>query len=111
MESAAAAVRGALKKAAREQTTTSWAWLEQQLGSALPHMTFADRVQVLPLADQATTADQPLRSCIDAAGDLDMTTYRKVTSALGMDVPVDNDDLRDVVEADIQQVHRHWRHQ
>ncbi|MBD3010838.1 hypothetical protein [Streptomyces sp. 5-10] len=32
LESAAAAVRGALKKAAREQTTTSWARLEQSGG-------------------------------------------------------------------------------
>ncbi|MEV5084312.1 hypothetical protein AB0K74_37845 [Streptomyces sp. NPDC056159] len=97
LESAAAAVRGALKKAAREQTTTSWARLEQQLGSALPHMPLADRVQVLTLVDQATPADQALLSSLVAAGDPDMTTsYRKVTSALGLDVPADDDDLHDI---------------
>lgn len=112
LESAAAAVRGALKKAAREQTTTSWVRLEQQLGSALPHMTLADRIQVLTLVDQATPADQALLSSLVAAGDPDMTTsYRKVAGALGLDIPADDDQLRDVLEADIQQVHHHWRHQ
>ncbi|WP_329550406.1 hypothetical protein [Streptomyces sp. NBC_00696] len=112
LASAAAAVRGALKKAAREQTTTTWARLKQQLGSALPHMAIADRIQVLTLVDQATPADQALLSSLVAAGDPDMmTSYRKVADALGLDVPVDDDDLRDVLEADVQQVHHHWRHQ
>lgn len=112
LESAAAAVRGALKKAAREQITTNWARLEQQLGSALPRMTLADRIQVMILVDQATPADQALLSSLVAAGDPDMTTsYRKVAGALGLDLPDDDDDLRDVLEADMQQVHYHWRHQ
>ncbi|MFE0438896.1 hypothetical protein ACFW2K_28510 [Streptomyces nigra] len=112
VESAAAAVRGALKKAAREQTTTSWHRLEQQLGSALPHMTLADRVQVLTLVDRATPADQALLSCLVAAGDPDMTTsYREVADALGLGLPDNDDDLRDVLEADVQQVYDHWRHQ
>ncbi|UXY33237.1 hypothetical protein [Streptomyces sp. HUAS TT20] len=112
VESAAAAVRGALKKAAREQTTTSWHRLEQQLGSALPHMTLADRVQVLTLADRATPADQALLSCLVAAGDPDMTTpYREVAGALGLGLPDDDDDLRDLLQANVQQVHEHWRYQ
>ncbi|MGW9362207.1 hypothetical protein, partial [Streptomyces diastaticus] len=44
LSSAATAVRGALKKTAREQSTTSWDTLKRQLGSALPRMTAADRV-------------------------------------------------------------------
>ncbi|ADI04352.1 hypothetical protein SBI_01231 [Streptomyces bingchenggensis BCW-1] len=40
-----------------------------------------------------------------------MTSYRKVASTLGLDLPDDDDDLRDVLEADMQQVHDHWRHQ
>ncbi|MEU5632153.1 hypothetical protein ACH47C_23585 [Streptomyces rishiriensis] len=111
LESAAAAVRGALKKAAREQTTTSWGRLKQQLGPALPHMTLADRVQVLTLVDQATPADQALLSSLVAAGDPDMTTsYRKAAAALGLDLPAGDDDLRDVLDADVQQVHQYWRH-
>lgn len=112
LESAAAAVRGALKKTAREQTTTTWSRLKQQLGSALPHMTLADRVEVLTLVDQATPADQALLSSLVAAGDPDMmTSYRKVAGALGLDVPADDNDLRDILEADVQQVHHHWRRQ
>jgi hypothetical protein len=75
-------------------------------------MTLADRVQVLTLVDRATPADQALLSSLVAAGDPDMTTsYREVATALGLDVPADDDDLRDVLEADVQQVHHHWRHQ
>jgi hypothetical protein len=112
LESAAAAVRGALKKAAREQTTTSWNRLKQQLGSVLPHMTLADRVQVLTLVDQATPVDQALLSSLVAASDPDMATaYRKVAHALGLDAPADDDDLRDVIEADVERVHQYWRHQ
>ncbi|MCX4580707.1 hypothetical protein OHB41_47850 [Streptomyces sp. NBC_01571] len=74
-------MRGALKRSAREQQTTTWARLEQQLGSALPRMTLADRVQVLTLVDQSTPADQALLSSLVASGDPDMTTsYRKIAS-------------------------------
>ncbi|MFE9645835.1 hypothetical protein ACFYO0_17370 [Streptomyces sp. NPDC006365] len=38
------------------------------------------------------------------------TSYREVAAALGLDVPADDDDLRDVLEADVQQVHHPWRH-
>ncbi|WP_162467251.1 hypothetical protein [Streptomyces cavernae] len=112
LESAAAAVRGALKKTAREQTTTTWSRLRQQLGSALPHMTLADRVEVLTLVDRTTPADQALLSSLVAAGDPDMmTSYRKVAGELGLDVPADDNDLRDILEADVHQVHHHWRRQ
>jgi hypothetical protein len=110
LESASAAVRGALKKAARGQTTTTWTRLEQQLGSALPPMTPADRIQVLILVDQATPTDQAPLSALVAAGDPEMTSaYRSIGDALGMNIPAD-DDLRDVLDADVQQVHHHWRH-
>jgi len=109
LEAAASAVRGALKGAARAQTTTSWAQLERQLGSALPRTTLADRVRILTLADQTTPADQALLSSLVAAGDPDMTTsYREVAAALGLNAPSDADDLRDVVDADVQQVHTYW---
>jgi hypothetical protein len=74
-------------------------------------MTLAERVHVLTLVDQATPADQALLSSLVAAEDPNMTTsYRKITSALGLDVPA-ADDLRDILAAEVQQVHRHWRHQ
>ncbi|MEV6175157.1 hypothetical protein AB0L99_44050 [Streptomyces sp. NPDC051954] len=57
----------------------TWSRLKQQLGSALPQMTLAHRVQVLTLVDQATPADQALLSSLVAASDPDMTTsYRKI---------------------------------
>ncbi|AJC62069.1 hypothetical protein GZL_p00139 (plasmid) [Streptomyces sp. 769] len=111
LESAAAAVRGALKKAARAQTTTSWARLEQQLGSALPRMTRAERVQVLTLVDQATPADQALLSCLVAAGDPGMTSsYREIARALGLESPEDPSALSDVINADVQHTHHYWHH-
>jgi len=107
LESAAAAVRGALKKAAREQIVTSWARLERQLGSALPRMDMADRIQVLVLVDRATPADQALLSSLVIAGYPEMwTSYRTVGGELGLDIPANDDDLHDVLEADVQQVHQ-----
>lgn len=112
LRSVATAVRGALKKTAREQTTTSWNRLQRQLGSALPRMTIAERISVLTLVDQLTPKDQPLLSSLVAAGDPGMAaSYREVAAALGLEVPADDDELRDVLEADVQQVHHHWRHQ
>ncbi|MFE4995506.1 hypothetical protein ACFRH4_29955 [Streptomyces mirabilis] len=111
LRSAATAIRGALKKTAREQTTTTWATLKRQLGSVLPRMTADERVSVLILVDQQTPKDQPLLSSLIAAGDPSLTSsYRKIVSALGLDAPEGDDELRDVLEADVQQVHFHWSH-
>ncbi|MCX5345913.1 hypothetical protein [Streptomyces atratus] len=108
---AAAAVRGALKKAARERTTTSWNRLEHQLGSALPSLSSNERVQVLVEADRSTAGDEPLLSSLLAAGDPHFAYqyYRHVLNALGLDAPDDDEDLRDVVEADTEQVFTDWR--
>ncbi|MER7983828.1 hypothetical protein [Streptomyces sp. NPDC095817] len=109
LRSAATAIRGALKKTAREQTTTTWATLKRQLGTALPRMTAAERVDVLIRVDQQTPKDQPLLSSLIAAGDPSLTAaYREIAAALGLDAPEDDDGLRDVLEADVQQVHLHW---
>ncbi|MFD5329287.1 MULTISPECIES: hypothetical protein [unclassified Streptomyces] len=110
--SAAAAVRGALKKAAREQTTTSWARLESQLGSALPRLTTHERVQVLTMVDRTTAEDELPLSSLLAAGDPDFApSYRRVVAALGLEAPEDDGDLRDVIEADVEQVFTDRRHQ
>ncbi|MGW3060596.1 hypothetical protein ACWC98_32345 [Streptomyces goshikiensis] len=106
-----AAVRGALKKAARERTTTSWNRLEHQLGSALPSLTSNERVQVLVQVDRPTAGDEPLLSSLLAAGDPHFAYqyYRHVLTALGLDAPDSDEDLRDVVEADTEQVFTDWR--
>ncbi|MFD5426362.1 hypothetical protein [Streptomyces sp. NPDC127084] len=108
---AAAAVRGALKKAARERTTTSWSRLEHQLGSALPSLTSSERVQVLVQVDRSTAGDEPLLSSLLAAGDPHFAYqyYRHVLTALSLDAPDDDEDLRNVVEADTEQVFTEWR--
>ncbi|HEY9327072.1 MAG TPA: hypothetical protein VIS09_02335 [Streptomyces sp.] len=108
---AVAAVRGALKKAARERTATSWNRLEHQLGSALPSLNNSERVQVLVQVDRSTADDEPLLSSLLAAGDPHSAHqhYRDVLTALGLDAPADDEDLRDVVEADAAQVFTDWR--
>ncbi|MFD3534202.1 hypothetical protein [Streptomyces sp. NPDC058664] len=108
---AAAAVRGALKKAARERITTSWKRLEYQLGSALPSLSTNERVQVLVQVDRSTAGDEPLLSSLLAAGDPHFAYqyYRHVLTALDLDAPDDDEDLRDVVEADAEQVFTDWR--
>ncbi|MEU0271868.1 hypothetical protein [Streptomyces sp. NPDC006307] len=108
---AVAAVRGALKKAARERTATSWNRLEHQLGSALPSLTNNERVQVLVQVDRSTAGDEPLLSSLLAAGDPHFAYqyYRHVLTALGLDALDDDEDLRDVVEADAEQVFTDWR--
>ncbi|MEU5138041.1 hypothetical protein [Streptomyces californicus] len=111
LEPTAAAVRGALRKAARERTTTSWSRLEQQLGSALPPLSNQERVQVLVHIDRSAADDEPLLSSLIAAGDPHFTYqhYRRVLAALGLDAPGDDEDLREVVEADAEQVFTDWR--
>ncbi|MGP3777100.1 hypothetical protein ACTWJ8_40330 (plasmid) [Streptomyces sp. SDT5-1] len=108
--SAAAAVRGALKKAAREGATTTWRRLEQQLGGALPNMTHEDQVRLLIAVDEATPSDQALLSSLLAAADTGVRKqYPAIAAAAGLEVPDDEDDLRDVLDADVQQLHAHWR--
>ncbi|MFF3733367.1 hypothetical protein ACFYXM_24385 [Streptomyces sp. NPDC002476] len=111
LRAAAVAVRGALKKAAREQRTTSWDRLKRQLGSALPSMTAAERVQVLTLVDQdAAAGDQPLLSVLVAAGDPAMAqAFQQVALYLGLAVPEDAEGLSDVIAADTEHAHRFWR--
>jgi len=112
LDAAAAAVRGALKKAARERTTTTWSRLHEQLGSALPRMTPTERLDVLVRVDQPTPADQPLLSALIAAGDPGFTArYRSVAAALGRETPADADEIRAAISGDVRQLHDLWRYQ
>ncbi|MGW2016825.1 hypothetical protein [Streptomyces sp. NPDC001927] len=108
---AAAAVRGALKKAARARATTSWNRLEHQLGSALPSLSSNERVQILVQVDRTAAGDEPLLSSLLAAGDPHFAHqyYRHVLVALGLDAPDDDEDLQSVIEADAEQVFTDWR--
>ncbi|WP_338492188.1 hypothetical protein [Streptomyces sp. SJL17-4] len=68
-------------------------------------------VQVLVQVDRSTAGDEPLLSSLLAAGDPHFAHqyYRHVLTALGLDAPDDDEDLRDVVEADAEQVFTDWR--
>ncbi|AXE76624.1 hypothetical protein [Streptomyces atratus] len=87
LASTTAAVRGALKKAARARTTTSWDRLEHQLGSALPPLSSNERIQILVQIDRPNAGDGPLLSSLLAVGDPHFAYqyYRHVLAALGLD--------------------------
>ncbi|MFE7245231.1 hypothetical protein [Streptomyces sp. NPDC057580] len=106
----AKAVRAALRKTAREGSITSWDKLRRQLGSALPRLTADEQARVLLLVDRATPDGEPLLSTLLAAGDpAAIPAFRQSAANLGLILPNDPGDLRDVLEADTQQVHRLWR--
>ncbi|MGW1364945.1 zinc finger domain-containing protein [Streptomyces chartreusis] len=108
----AAAVRGALKKAARERTTTSWSRLRRQLGSAVPHHLHPDdQVAVLTQADADTPADEPLLTALIAANDPNSASvFQQVASQLGRTVPEDTQAARSQWQTDalnLQQLYRY----
>ncbi|MEE4547003.1 hypothetical protein V2S66_34190, partial [Streptomyces sp. V4-01] len=99
-------------KAARGSETTSWSRLRTQLGSALPRMTPAERLDVLIRADQSTPADQPLLSALAAAGDAEIAArHRSVAAAHGRDVPLDDHELRCAITSEVHRLHDLWRYQ
>ncbi|MFI2470959.1 hypothetical protein ACH475_32050 [Streptomyces globisporus] len=111
LDAAAVAVRGALKKAAREQRTTSWERLKDQLGSALPAMTDDDRTKVLILVDEASAStDQPLLTVLMAAGSPTLArSYQQVALSVGLALPDDDEVLADIIEADTEHALRYWK--
>ncbi|MGX4695189.1 hypothetical protein [Streptomyces sp. JNUCC 63] len=110
LEAVARAVRGALRRTARQGGVTSWNTLRRQLGSTLPRLTATDQARVLLLVDRATETDQPPLSTLLAAGDPSaVAAYRQSAANLGLIVPGDPDALRDVLDADTAHLHRLWR--
>ncbi|WP_158714329.1 hypothetical protein [Kitasatospora aureofaciens] len=84
----AAAVRGALKKTARECSATSWERLHRQLDRALPALHPDDRVEVLVRVEAKTPADEPLLSSLLAVGDnTSPALYRSLAARLGRVLP------------------------
>ncbi|MFF3503463.1 hypothetical protein [Streptomyces sp. NPDC003247] len=108
----AAAVRGALKKAARERSTTSWSRLRRQLGSALSHHLHPDdQVAVLAQVDAHTPAGEPLLTVLVAATDSSsVSVFQRVASQLGRTVPDDTQAARSQWQTDalhLQQIYRY----
>lgn len=111
LAAAAAAVRGALKRAARAQQTLTWAALKAQLGTALPDMIDQERQRLIALVDTASQRDEPLLSSVLAAADPQLAeAYRLSANLLGGHLPADDRELlRDVIDADVRQTHAYWR--
>ncbi|MFD8194688.1 hypothetical protein [Streptomyces wuyuanensis] len=103
-------MKRSVRKAAREQTLPSWAKLRDQLGSALPRMRHAEQVEVLYLADRDTPADEPMLSTVLAVSDPSvLPAFRQAATRLGLELPDDPQDLRDVLDADLERLHTLWR--
>ncbi|MFE4692167.1 hypothetical protein ACFRH6_19215 [Streptomyces sp. NPDC056749] len=107
-----AAVRGALRKKAREGATTSWAKLRNQIGPGpLAGLKTQDQADLLYEVDRNTPSDEPLLSTLIALGDpTAVPAFRRAASRLGLDLPEDPHDLRDVLETDAQALYDLWRH-
>lgn len=112
MAGVANAVRGALKKSAREQRTTSWGALYERTGhKRLPALSYLQKTQVLALVDQPTAAGEPLLSVLvtDGRGE-SLQLHREVAQRLGRDVPADGQALLAHLEGEIADLHRRWQH-
>lgn len=85
----AVAVRMALRQAARQGRTTTWAELATHLGAPLAALDPDDKVAVLVEADRETPADAPLLSALIAAHGVERPhpLYRQVLFNLDRPVP------------------------
>ncbi|MFD0214502.1 hypothetical protein ACFVH9_36820 [Streptomyces hirsutus] len=107
----ALAVRGALKKAAREQRTTTWPEIQQKTGlHQLGRLGYEDKVELLVTVDRDTAPDSPLWSTLLAAtGDATaLRLHRDVALRLGRPLPVSDVDLSHQLSAERTQLHRPW---
>ncbi|MCC2280748.1 hypothetical protein LKL35_36035 [Streptomyces sp. ET3-23] len=106
----ALAVRGALKRAAREQSTASWSLLRQRLGSALPTLRQSDRLEVLVRVEERTLPEEPLFSSLLAVSDMGSARmYRELASQLGRVVPPNSVKAMVWWREQADQLHRTWR--
>ncbi|MFJ5901891.1 hypothetical protein ACIQFZ_42740 [Streptomyces sp. NPDC093064] len=92
----APAVRGALKKAVREQRTTTWSEIQQKTGlHQLSRLDHQDKVELLVLVESDTDPGNPLRSALlAAAGDgAALRLHRDVLHRLSRPLPASDADL------------------
>ncbi|MER8225385.1 hypothetical protein ABTZ58_33500 [Streptomyces sp. NPDC094143] len=107
----APAVRGALKKAAREQRTTTWSEIQQKTGlRQLGGLDYEDKVELLALVESDTAPDTPLWSTLLAAdGDsAAVRLHRDVSHRLSRPLPANDADLINQLAAERAQLHRPW---
>ncbi|MDX3231855.1 hypothetical protein [Streptomyces sp. ME19-01-6] len=109
VEKFALAVRGALKKAAREGRTTTWSEIQQKTGlHQLGRLEHDDKVELLALVESATAPENPLWSTLlAAAGDgAGLRLHRDVSNRLSRPLPVSDADLINQLAAERTQLHR-----
>ncbi|MFF0000951.1 competence protein CoiA family protein [Streptomyces avermitilis] len=107
----APAIRGALKKAAREQRTTTWSEIQQKTGlHQLGRLDHEDKVELLALVESDTAPDAPLWSALLAAdGDsAAVRLHREVSHRLSRPLPANDADLVNQLAAERTQLHRPW---
>ncbi|MFB7574866.1 hypothetical protein [Streptomyces sp. NPDC056165] len=107
----APAVRGALKKAVREQRTTTWSEIQQKTGlHQLSRLDHQDKVELLVLVESDTDPGNPLRSALlAAAGDgAALRLHRDVSHRLSRPLPASDADLINQLAAERTQLHRPW---
>ncbi|MDP5315600.1 hypothetical protein [Streptomyces poriferorum] len=74
-------------------------------------MSIADRIHVLILVDKATPPDHALLSSLVVATDPQIREhYREIAAAQNLEAPENQDELRGVIDADVQQVFSTWSH-
>ncbi|MGA5824156.1 hypothetical protein ACPC54_40710 [Kitasatospora sp. NPDC094028] len=109
--SVAAAVAGALKKAARERSATSWPRLRRQLGGALPDLHPDDKLEVLLQVEAGTVANEPLLSSLLAAnGGSPPALYQGLARHLGRTLPTDVGAARTYWQSEVLRLHQLFRY-
>ncbi|MFC8495618.1 hypothetical protein ACFUJU_33440 [Streptomyces sp. NPDC057235] len=107
----ALAVRGALKKAARENRLTTWSELRDKIGlRQLGHLDREDKLALLALVEADTAPGEPLWSALlvqdgDSAG---LSLYRDICRLLGRPLPVDAPALADQLHTEHHRLHHPW---
>lgn len=105
----APAVRGALKKAAREARTTTWPELQRKTGMRqLGQLNHKDKLEVLVLVETDTAPEEPLWSTLLAAADdsASLRLYRDISQLLHRPLPPGDADLVKQIAAARGQLHR-----
>jgi hypothetical protein len=109
VEKLAPAVRGALKKAARESRTTTWPELQEKTGMRqLGYLDHADKVELLALVEANTAPEEPLWSTLlTAVDDSDsLRLHRDISRLLGRPLPLSDADLVNQLATEQSQLHR-----
>ncbi|MFH8260489.1 hypothetical protein [Streptomyces roseolus] len=104
----APAVRGALKKAAREHRVTTWPELRDKTGMRqLGQLNHGDKVELLALVEADTAPETPLLSTLLVTDDdsASINLHRDISRLLGRPLPSSDTDLLEQLAHDRIQLH------